>query len=135
MTIGAFIQLIGACLGVVGSLFFAIGIMRQSIAAMANLSGTYWRWNPHMVTALAAQKADYLFGGGIIVLAFLAQLVSFLVPPNIVAFTRDQGRVVPWVGAICTLVVFILLRVLARLLAKRYERQINARVQNEVHGN
>jgi hypothetical protein len=45
---------------------------------MADLAGTYFDWNRHMVQALAAQKV----GGGIIMLAFLLQLISFLFPSN-----------------------------------------------------
>ena len=77
MSAAALVQLASACIGIVGSLFFAIGVMRQTVEAMARLSGTYWNSNPHMPLALAAQKADYLFGGGLIVVAFVLQLASF----------------------------------------------------------
>jgi hypothetical protein len=61
MPLSQLIQLISACFGIVGSLFFAIGIMRQTVEAMALLSGTYFNWNPHMPPALAAQKANYSY--------------------------------------------------------------------------
>jgi len=77
MSAVSLIQLASACIGIVGALFFAIGIIRQTVEAMARLSRTNWGRNPHMPPALAAQKADYLFGGGLIVVAFVLQLGSF----------------------------------------------------------
>ncbi len=59
------VQIAAASLGIVGSLFFAIGIIRQSVSAMAKISGTYYDWNPHMIKAMAAHKADYMLGGRI----------------------------------------------------------------------
>jgi len=56
MSLASLIQLIASCVGVVGSIFFAIGIIRQSVDSMAQLSGTYWDANPHLPKALAAQK-------------------------------------------------------------------------------
>ena len=125
MSISTLIQLIAACVGVIGSLFFAIGVMRQSIAAMAALSGTYFDWNPNMPPALAAQKSDYLFGGGLIVLAFMFQLASFFVPTTL-ALSESQGLVAPWLAAFITLIVFALLRLAAHRLAKHFELQIFA---------
>lgn len=73
MSLATLIQILAACIGVVGSVFFAVGVMRQSVEAMGRLSGSYWDSNPHMPPMLAAQKAAYLFGGGLIVLAFAVQ--------------------------------------------------------------
>ncbi|MBW8074834.1 MAG: hypothetical protein GJU74_05555 [Metallibacterium scheffleri] len=119
------LQLAGACIGIVGSLFFAIGVMRQTVEAMARLAGTYWDWNPHLPHALAAQKADYLFGGGFIVVAFVFQLGSFfassepLLSPSLSQFT-------PWFAGFLTFIAFCLLRLAAARLAKHYESQITA---------
>jgi hypothetical protein len=123
MSVSTLIQLIAACVGIVGSVFFAIGVMRQSVEAMAALSGTYWGWNPNMPPALAAQKADYFFGGGLIVLAFAFQLASFFVPST-PALSESQGLVAPWLAAVVTLLVFLLLRLAARFLARHFESQI-----------
>jgi hypothetical protein len=125
MSVSTLIQLIAACIGIVGSLFFAIGVMRQSVEAMAALSGSYWDWNPDMPPALAAQKADYLFGGGLIVLAFMFQLASFFVP-TANALSESQGLTAPWLAAVFTLLAFFVLRMAARRLAKHFESQIVA---------
>lgn len=123
MSIASLIQLIAACVGVVGSVFFAIGVMRQSVEAMARLSGTYFDWNPHMPPALAAQKADYLFGGGLIVFAFALQLGSFF-GSNAMVISEEQGPHAPWIAGAVTLLAFVLLRFAAARLACHYESQI-----------
>ena len=125
MSAAALIQLASACIGIVGSLFFAIGVMRQTVEAMARLSGTYWNSNPHMPRALAAQKADYLFGGGLIVVAFVLQLASFFASAEVL-LTEAQARLAPWIAGATTVVAFVSLRVAAGRLAKHYEVQIRA---------
>lgn len=124
MLISMLIQILAACAGVVGSLFFAIGVMRQSVHAMADLSGSYFDWNTHMVTALAAQKADYLFGGGIIVLSFATQLASYLFVADRIEVSARMATLVPWIILVGTIATFFLLRILSRGLAARFERQI-----------
>ena len=126
MFTASLIQLISACVGAVGSLFFAIGVMRQSIEAMGRLSGSYWDSNPHMPAALAAQKADYLFGGGLIVMAFVLQFASFFVPQTAVALSASQALLAPWVALLLAIAAFLLLRMVARRLAKQYESEITA---------
>jgi hypothetical protein len=125
MSTASLIQLVSACMGILGSLFFAIGIMRQTIEAMGRLSGTYWDWNPHLPPALAAQKADYLFGGGLILIAFILQLVSFFASSQPV-LTESQAHAAPWLAGIATVVAFAVLRVAARRLAKHYEAEITS---------
>lgn len=125
------IQLVGACAGVIGSLFFAIGVMRQTVATMGDIAGSYFDWNPHMARALAAQKAEYLFGGGIIVLSFALQLSAFLVPTDsVVPFSHP--RYVPWSAAGLTVVCFAANLVVSRLLAKRFERQITSALEQRL---
>lgn len=129
MSAVSLIQLIGACVGVVGSLFFAIGVMRQSIEAMGRLSGSYWDSNPHMPKALATQKADYLFGGGLIVLAFALQLTSFLVPADMEAIAKSQSHWVPWVAIAATGITFVVLRLVALRVAAHYQVEIEKWLQ------
>ncbi len=128
MTLAVSIQLVAACLGVIGSLFFAIGVMRQSVVAMADISGTYWNFNPHMITNAAAQKADYLFGGGIIVLAFAGQVVSLLVPTTTNIIGAPCARLVPLTAVGGTIALFIVLRLASRRLSARYASQIRAEI-------
>lgn len=130
MSAAVIVQLISACIGIIGSLFFAIGIMRQSVEAMARLSGTYWDANPHMPPALAAQKADYLFGGSLIFIAFLLQLCSFFVPTTAL-LSESSTKIAPWIAGVITIVVFFLLRFAASRTARYYEKQILAWLNKE----
>jgi hypothetical protein len=127
------VQLVSACVGIVGSIFFAIGVMRQSVEAMAKLSGTYFDWNPHMPPALAQQKADYVFGGGLILLAFVLQLGSFFATSNPV-LSPAQTTAAPWVALLGTVVAFFLLRVASGYLAARFEARVNAWLQRKLNG-
>lgn len=125
MSSASLLQLAGACIGVVGSLFFAIGVMRQTVEAMARLSGTYWDVNPHLPPALSAQKADYLFGGGLILVAFALQLASFFAS-DLPLLSPSQSLLAPWFAGFATVVGFVLLRLVALRVAKHYEKQIIA---------
>ena len=79
-----------------------------------------------MVTAMASQKAEYLFGGGLIVLAFSTQLLSFLMPIEIEVFSSEQSRFIPWIAVLCTLFCFVLLKALSKTLTRFYENQIRS---------
>jgi hypothetical protein len=131
MLMSTLIQIVAACTGVIGSMFFAIGVMRQTVAAMADLSGTYFDWNPHMVPALAAQKADYIFGGGIIVLAFALQLIALLVSPGKTAPMMLSSGAAPWIAIAGTALVFFLLRLVAKRVSRYFEKQIWARLKEK----
>ncbi len=129
MEIGTFLQLISACIGIIGSIFFAQGIMRQSISSMADVSSSYWDSNPHMVITMAAQKADYLFGGGLIMLAFSTQLLSFLLPAELKVFAPEYSKHIPWYAAACAVLFFVFFRMLAKTLKGFYQRQIESELQ------
>ena len=126
MSFAALIQLIAACVGIIGALFFAIGIMRQSIEAIGRLSGSYWDWNPNMPPFLAAQKADYVFGGGLILVAFVLQLAAFFAPNQGSVFPSDIVQWVPWIAALATVIAFFALRLVASRVAARFQLQIEA---------
>ena len=124
MSLTTLVQILASCVGVVGSLFFAVGVMRQSVEAMGRLSGSYWDSNPHMPPMLAAQKADYLFGGCLIVLAFVVQFASFLVSEKCMILNTTQAQLAPWVAAVSAAIAFVLLRLASRRVARYYEVQI-----------
>lgn len=124
MELVEFLQLCSACTGVIGALFFAVGVIRQSTATMGALSGTYFDANPHMPTNLAAQKADYVFGGGMIFVTFGLQLASFLVPASITIVSASNAQHLRWVLVLIGAFIYFALRYFAKLLAKRYTRQI-----------
>lgn len=119
------LQLAAACIGIVGSLFFAIGVVRQNADFMAHLAGSYWDSNPHVVAALAAQKADYLFGGGTIMLAFVVQLGAVFAPTDSSGVSTGEARFALFLAVFLTAGSFALLHQVAARLAGRFERQIN----------
>lgn len=123
MALSTVIQIFAACIGVLGALFFAIAIMRQSVSTMADLAGTYFDWNPHFVSALAAQKADYLLGGVLIGLSFVLQLFSFAFTPN--------DRALLWISVPATAVAFFILQFVSKKLAEQFEIQILARLKDK----
>ena len=96
---------------------------------MAHQAGTYWDSNPHVVASLAAQKADYLFGGGTIVLAFVGQLASVFVSPDRGALSEGGARLVLWLAVPVTVASFCLLRIGSKKLAKRYASQIDESIK------
>jgi hypothetical protein len=124
MSAQTLVQLVAACIGILGSLFFAIGVMRQSVEAMGRLSGSYWDWNPHLPPALAAQKADYVFGGGLIVFAFTLQLMSFFASAEGSILNPRQVVAAPWVAIVFTAASFFALRAVAGRVASHYQQQI-----------
>ena len=130
MTLAALIQLLAACIGIVGSLFFAIGIIRQNAAAMARLSLTYWDSNPHLPGVLAAQKADYVFGGGLIVVAFALQLASFFSTDSALVLGGKSATFAPWVSLGTTIAAFVALRAVSTRLANYYQVQVEAVMHN-----
>jgi hypothetical protein len=123
MSVASLLLLTSACLGVLGSLFFAHGVIRQSTEMMARLAGTYFDANPYVVRALAAQRADYVFGGGLIVLAFVLQLGSFFASSG-PWLSEAQTRWAPGLGAIATGCGFLFLRPCARLLTRVFEKRV-----------
>ncbi|MGO4815242.1 hypothetical protein AB4156_37650 [Cupriavidus sp. 2MCAB6] len=123
MTLSFALQILSACIGILGSIFFAVGVVKQSPANMAELSGTYWGWNPHMTKALAAQKADYVFGGCLIVVAFSVQYTSLIPWTASVPLPVAQSTGLGLAFAL-TVATFFALRWLSARVAGRYEQDI-----------
>lgn len=133
MNLSALMQLAAACIGIVGSMFFAIGVIRQTTETMARLSYTYWDSNPDMPAALVAQKADYIFGGGFIVLAFFLQFVSFFSTSPELVLSGSSAAFAPWAGVAGTFILFLLTRIGSTRLASYFRAQVEElmRKQNE----
>lgn len=129
MALSSVIQVIAAALGVIGSLFFTIGIVRQSTAAMAKLSQTYFDANLAMIRALAAQRADYIFGGAFIVFAFAAQMGSFL--PSPITTVAISARGVVLIAILASVIVFVIVDRVSKHLAGLFERQIQGAIKAE----
>jgi hypothetical protein len=125
------IQLLSSCIGIIGSVFFSIGVMTQTTEAMAQLSGSCWDSNPHMLDALAQQKADYLFGSGCTMLAFFSQLVSYFASGEVLLSVATT-KVVLWVAVIMA-VLFFVLRFASKRLAIHFKAQVTALLERPSH--
>jgi ABC-type sulfate transport system permease component len=77
-----------------------------------------------MHTALASQKADYLFGVVLIGFAFFIQIVSFLIPSEVQALNLQLARWASWVVLPITACSFLLLRLVASRVAVNFEKEI-----------
>ena len=80
MEFNRFFSLLAVCLGLVGSVFLAKGIMFLSAKNLLRLTSPYARWAyaPEQINSLASQKADALMGVLVIFLAFLTQLATLI---------------------------------------------------------
>lgn len=56
MQLTEFLQICSACTGVIGALFFAIGVIRQNGSAMAALSTSYYGYNLQMLKSLPHKR-------------------------------------------------------------------------------
>jgi len=126
MGAASLVQLLSSCIGIVGSLFFVIGVVRQSTEAMGKLSQSHYDANPYQPRALAMQKADYVFGGGLIVAAFALQFLSFLAPSEPRIVSASAIPVTMGIAFIGTILAFLILRIGAGKLGKKYEQKIQA---------
>lgn len=132
MSLANLVQLIAACVGVMGSLFFAIGVIRQNAHAMARLSSSYWDASAHMLRALASQKAEYILGGGLIVAAFALQFASFFATDTSPLLTGSAATVAPWLALAVTLVLFLIVRAASARLANHFQAQVEELMREEI---
>jgi hypothetical protein len=129
MPLSTLVQIVAAALGVIGSLFFTIGVVQQSASAMAKLAQTYFDSNQAAVRALAAQRADYIFGGVLIVAAFGAQMGSFL--PSKSSTVAIGARETVGLAILAAIILFLLLHRASTWLAGRYEREIQQAIAKD----
>jgi protein-S-isoprenylcysteine O-methyltransferase Ste14 len=79
MTLAIFLNIIGLCLGFVSAIFFAIGALTMTPAKIQKVAASYWDANQHWGDSIADQRADYIVGALLLLLAFLSQLLATLV--------------------------------------------------------
>lgn len=125
------LQLAAAYVGVLASIFFGIGVVRQTANAMASLSMTVTGANIQVLAALARQKADYVFGTGLLFTAFSLQLFA-LVFPRIGIVTGLVAIYAAIVGLGITAVAFGLLTLLAKPLAARYDEPAKEAMKSRI---
>ena len=72
------LTLAASTVGVLSAVFFCIGSAFNSTAKIIVQSGTYWDFNESLVRSLAAQRAQYVVGGLLLLAAFALQVLAAL---------------------------------------------------------
>ena len=136
MAIAPFLQLVSACLGFVGAILFAAGVLRQRNEDITHAADTFWDSNPHVLAMLTAQKAQYLAGAVAVGLSFAAQYVSFvLATPTDAPLTASRSGVLALVIAVpATACVWAIFDRVAGLLAIKYLARVNESVRSRAGG-
>lgn len=93
MTIEKTVSLFAVILGFFGSIFLAKGILYLTPDIMAGLSRGRWGYHTLQLENIASQKADFMCGVWLIVLAFFIQVMNQLFTSDVEIF---ENR---WVGA------------------------------------
>ena len=78
-----FLQTLVLVLTLESAIFFIRGNFVLSAQSIAELSGTYWDFNPHLVQTLAHQIADTRIGAILLILAFLVQIITLWHGPTL----------------------------------------------------
>lgn len=122
------VQLLAACVGILGSVFFSIGVMTQNARSIAAVCVVYAGANPSLIKSYAAQKAEYLIGSALLGLAFVLQFLS-LIAPNVGAIPAAWISHAPLVALLATGITYFSLKRLSAIRAIVYE----ARIQSEIN--
>ena len=80
MTFTTFLNILGASVGFMSAVFFSIGAMTMTPEKIFKVAATYWDANQHWGDSIADQRADYIAGALLLLLAFSAQLSANLIP-------------------------------------------------------
>jgi hypothetical protein len=82
MTLAAFLNVIGLCIGFMSAIFFAVGALTMTPTKILKVAASYWDANQHWGDSIADQRADYIVGALLLLLSFSSQLLANLVPPT-----------------------------------------------------
>ena len=78
MLIDRFASIVSAILGFTGVMFVLKGVARFSPDLIAKVSQTYLEFNVTQIQSLASQKADFVTGAGLVLLACFIQISALL---------------------------------------------------------
>ena len=91
--------------GVISAVFFAIGNALNSTEKITQQTGTYWDFNEPLARSLAAQRAQYVTGALLLLIAFVLQVLAAS------ASSTTPASLPQWLGTWQYLVVAVLLPV------------------------
>ena len=124
MSVDKYLTVLGACIGFLSAVFFAMGTLRMKNQDVKGIASTYWDFNQHLADSITSQRAEYVVGSFLLLLAFLLQLVVALLPEPIeVSFLQPLEFALFVIG-----LSFCAITLLAWLLA----RSISARTKSAV---
>jgi hypothetical protein len=104
------------------AIFLALGGLGLSVQSIAQLSGTYWGYNKHLVESLARQNADTWMGVMLLTGAFALQVVSAWCGP-----TMDDIGPANRLGVAATVLVGFLLFFICLWGSRRYASHLASR--------
>jgi hypothetical protein len=122
MLVDRFAHILSAILGLVGVMFVLNGVSRFSPDLIAKVSQTYLEFNVHQIQNLASQKADFVSGAALVLMAFLLQtcvLVFIREPFPIFEDYWYAAAIAATTGVLMTVVFFGV----NRGLSKHYQEQ------------
>ncbi len=93
------ITLIAATVGFVAAVFFCIGNALNTSKSIMRQSVPYWDFSEPVARSLAAQRAQYVIGALLLVVAFLLQVVAALASPTSTACLPMLLVTWPWLIA------------------------------------
>jgi hypothetical protein len=82
MELATFLSILGASLGFISAAFFAFGAATLSAKDIYSTVVVRHTINEHWYEAVSKQRAEYMVGSALLLLAFLVQLASSLVPKD-----------------------------------------------------
>lgn len=98
MSLDRVLSIIAVLLGVSGSILLGKGTLKLSARTIARMSQTYYGYNSLVLRSLASQKADFICGVLLIILAFLVQLANLL-------FVQDSSVTYQYLDAVLIIAV------------------------------
>ncbi len=118
MSLDRMLSIIAVLLGVSGSVLLGMGTLKLSARTIARMSQTYSGYNSLELRSLASQKADFVCGVLLIILAFLFQLANLLFAQESLV-TYESLDVVCIISFVCVPLLAIVFFV-NRGLTKKY---------------
>lgn len=129
------LTLAASVVGVLSAVFFAIGNAFNSTKKIIDQSGTWWDFNESLARSLAAQRAQYVTGGLLLLAAFglqvLAALASSTNAANLPQWLDTWQRLVPAVLLPLGLVSWLGCATLERITIRKVLRAHSTRAKQE----
>ncbi len=82
MELATFLSILGTSIGFVSAIFFAIGSISLSPSDIYSTVVARHTINHHLYESISKQRAEYVAGSVLLLLAFCAQMASSLVPKD-----------------------------------------------------